>query len=204
MVQRTTPVGRPVLAAAALLSLQLAANRVLGAIPPSPAEGTRNTQVAVYEAVMRSWLGADYSPVFVSEQLGSAPEATDPDVSDCFRGVTFQPAAPGAPALRSLRGVRFERKGVHLIDRAKWHPADGPLVTHVHQGDTRDLDRDLDRAMAHSLISFSKIEFDQSGRWALVRFSSVCGGLCGSGSTLLMHETRRAWKVFRRCGGWIS
>lgn len=204
MARRMTPVGHPILAMAAVLLLNLVLNQALAATPPSLEVDPRQAHLAVYEAVLRSWMGTDYSPILVSEQLSSVPKAGDPDVSDCLKGVDFQPAARVTPALRSLHGARFERKGVHLVDRAKWHPADGPLVAHVNQGNSKSLDSDLDRAMAHSLISFSQIWFDRTGQWALLSFSSVCGGLCGSGSVLLMHKSSNTWKVFRRCGGWVS
>jgi hypothetical protein len=188
----------------AALSVSFGVTRALAVTPAPSKADSGEVHVAVYEAVLKSWLGTDHSPALIAEQLSSAPKATDPDLSDCVKGLDFQPPPSGGPVLSSLRGMRFARKGVHVIDRANWHPADGPLVTHVNQGQTKSLDSDLDRAMAHSLISFSRIQFDRTGDWALVSFSSVCGALCGTGSALLMHNTHNTWTVFKRCDQWIS
>jgi hypothetical protein len=204
MVRRTIPIAHSVLGMIAALSVSFGVSRALAVTPATSKVDPGEVHVAVYEAVLQSWLGTDYSPALIAEQLSSAPKANDRDLSDCLKGLDFQPPASGGPVLSSLRGMRFARKGVRLIDRADWHAADGPLVTHVNQGQTKSLDSDLDRAMAHSLISFSRIQFDRSGDWALLSFSSVCGALCGSGSTLLMHKSHNTWKVFRRCDQWIS
>lgn len=183
MVRRTIPIAHSVLGMIAALSVSFGVSRVLAVTPATSKVDPGEVHVAIYEAVLQSWLGTDYSPALIAEQLSSAPKATDRDLSDCLKGLNFPPPASGSPVLSSLRGMRFARKGVRLIDRA---------------------DSDLDRAMAHSLISFSRIQFDRSGDWALLSFSSVCGALCGSGSTLLMHKSHNTWKVFRRCDQWIS
>lgn len=186
------------------MSISIGGNRALAVTPQPPRANSGDVPVEIYEAVLQSWLGTDYSPALVAEQLRSAPNTNDPEFSDCVKGLKFKEPARVTPVLKSLRGVHFARKGVRLIDPEKWHPADGPLVAHVNQGQTKSLDSDLSRAMAHSLISFSRIQFDRTGDWALLSFSSVCGPLCGTGSTLLMHRTNNTWKVFRRCREWIS
>lgn len=188
-------------AATVLLSLVLASCAVA---PASRERAPRQVQVAIYETVLQSWLGSDHRAALVNARLSPAPSATDAVNAECTRGVDFQPAAGDLSALESLRGVRFTRKGVQVIDGATWKPLDGPLMSHLNDGGPDTLKQDLDRAMAHSLITFSKIHLDRSGRWALLSFSSVCGALCGSGATYLLHRDANAWRVFRRCNGWVS
>lgn len=186
------------LAALVLISL------LFGSCATSPKPVSRQSQVAVYDAVLQAWLGADYRSALVDRRLLPAPSAVDRNDSNCMRGVDFHPAAGGSSALRSLRGVSFARKGVRVIDGAIWKPVDDPLMPHRAGDGPRTLNQDIDRAMDHSLITFSQIRFDTSRRWALLRFSSVCGTLCGAGSTYLMHKNSSTWTVFKRCDGWVS
>jgi len=166
---------------------------------PGPAE-TPSVEIEVYEAVLRSWFGRSHSGVLVDERLGSAPQPSDEEVSDCLKGVDFRSGA--SPALESLRDAKFKRKGVRLVDGAKWHADDEQLNTAVTHGEFHDAD--LERAFEHALSRFSQIQFDKDGRLALLTFSYVCGDLCGSGSTLLMKKSANRWTVMKRCRQWVS
>jgi len=58
---------------------------------------------------------------------------------------------------------------------------------------------------ANGLFSLSEIAFDNEHKHAIVRFSFVCGSLCGSGTTALFEKVGGEWKpIDRTCGGWVS
>lgn len=205
MKRRMISVARSILGLLAVVILVIAAlGPAVAGLPPSSEATSQKVQVEIYEAVLQSWLGVHHSRTLVDQRLSSAPKIMDPSVTACLKGIDFQPAVRVAPALRSLRHMHIGRKGIRIIDGAKWHSADEPLMAHLNDGGPNKPNQNLSRAMAHSLMSFSKIQFDRTDHWALLSFSSACGALCGTGSTYLMHERNDTWKVFRRCGGWVS
>src|SRR5262249_24429061 len=83
----------------------------------------------------------------------------------CMEGGDFRRGSQ--PALDSLRGAPFKRKGIHLVDGSKWRADDEQLEDHVACGEFQDAD--LERAFAHALISFSRVQFSSNGRLALMK-----------------------------------
>lgn len=59
--------------------------------------------------------------------------------------------------------------------------------------------------LKHSLMTLSAISFDETNQTAALTYSYYCGGLCGSGSTIIFTKSGETW-VRRReeCNGWIS
>jgi hypothetical protein len=167
-------------------------------ISPEPARP--DVEIEIYEALLQSWLGQSDANVLVDERLAPAPTPSDTEISDCLDDVTFRRGA--RPALDSLRGAAFKRKSIQIVDGATWHADDQELEAAVARGEFDQ--RDLTRAFAHGLIRFSHIQFDRDGQLALLTFSHECGGLCGSGSTLLMAKRGTVWKVSRRCRKWVA
>lgn len=162
----------------------------------APAPSVSPEERQVYEAVLKSWLGAEGGKQLINERLGPPPAMTDLDAS-CLAGARFG-KTPAGPR-KTLAGVTFERAGLQLIDGDRWKPRDPE--DRLSSG---NVDALVKEAFAHSLITLSQIAFSQDGRDALVDFGMVCGRLCGNGSTLRMHKSAGGWTVLRRCGGWIS
>jgi hypothetical protein len=157
-------------------------------------------EIAIYETVLGSWLGKQNDPQLVSEQLSAAPSKEDPEFSDCAKGLNLSEAAQGNRPQKSLAGVQFKRAGVQLVDGSKWKPADpGEAIANGTSVDTA-----VREGFSHSLISFSQIAFTRDGKDALVKLGMVCGGLCGSGSTIHLRKSAVGWEILGRCGGWIS
>jgi hypothetical protein len=155
---------------------------------------TSGVEIDVYEAVLHSWFGGLDSNVEVDEHLDSAPALSDKGVPNCLDGIDFRPDP--LPALDSLRGATFRRKGVRVV--ATWYAKhQRPRAAAV-----RDEFHDTGPQQAFALSTFSHIQFDQDRRLALLTFSYVCGNLCGSGSTLLMKKSANGWKVLKRCLEW--
>ena len=167
---------------------------------PLSADNQLRPEIEVYEAVLQRWLGGSPKNVLVDERLDAAPTVSDKELSDCLRGVKFRSSS--ASVMDSLRSATFRLRGIRIIDGAKWHAADQQLQAGLGRGEVREAD--LERAFDHGLTSFSRIQFDQDKRLALVTFSFVCAELCGSGSTLLMQKAQHGWKVIRQCRGWVS
>jgi len=68
----------------------------------------------------------------------------------------------------------------------------------------KQLDDSVKQAFETGVFSLSEIGFDKEHRYAVVAYSFVCGGLCGSGNTLILRKAGKKWKVIKRCGGWVS
>jgi hypothetical protein len=66
------------------------------------------------------------------------------------------------------------------------------------------VDDSVKQAFQTGLFTLSEIVFDKDHRHAKVAYSFVCGTLCGNGNTLILKKVGRAWKVTKRCGGWVS
>lgn len=52
--------------------------------------------------------------------------------------------------------------------------------------------------------SFSRVAFDRTGTWAAMYASRSCGGLCGGGSYVVMHERDGKWTVACEDELWVS
>jgi hypothetical protein len=66
------------------------------------------------------------------------------------------------------------------------------------------LNQSVKGAFGSALFELSEIAFDKEHSRAVVSYSFVCGELCGSGNTLVLKKVGHAWKVVKRCGGWVS
>jgi hypothetical protein len=168
--------------------------------PTVEASSITRDEISVYETVLASWLGKEKRQQLVDENLSAAPSAGDSDVSDCAKGVVFSADSRAVRGKKSLAGVQFKRSGIKLIDGTQWKPADP--AEGIAEG--KSVDAAVREGFSKSLISFSQIAFSRDGNDALVKISMVCGGLCGSGSTLHLHRSSTGWTILSRCGEWIS
>lgn len=158
------------------------------------------TEIAVYDAVLDSWLDKEQTRQNVDIRLKKAPPANGERIAACVGDVRFSADPVDAPETKSLAGTKFRRQGVNLIDGSTWKPVDPSEA--IARG--KSVEAAVEEAFASSLISFSQIRFSADGRDALVRFSMVCGSLCGSGTTLRLHKSEAGWEVAKRCDQWVS
>lgn len=96
-------------------------------------------------------------------------------------------------------------KMVRLIDPEKQGArvrANDPQNT---MGQGKSVEDAVANGFANGLFSLSEIAFDNEHEHALVRFTFVCGSLCGSGTTALFEKIGGQWRrTDRTCGGWVS
>ncbi len=73
----------------------------------------------------------------------------------------------------------------------------------IKQG--KPVDDAVQDAFATGLLTVSEIAFDSTHEYAVMRFSFVCGMLCGHGETLVFRYVDGQWKhANKRCSRWIS
>jgi hypothetical protein len=187
-------------AVAACLSMAVVAALAAG-LPDVAGQTISRDEQNIYEAVLNSWLDRAYGRQFVSTDLGPAPSKSDPDFGECAQGRRFSTGALNPTSHKSLTGVQFKRPGVELVDLSQWNPLDPGQA--IAEG--KSVDTAVDQGIAHSLISFSQVTFSDDRKDALVKFSMVCGRLCGTGRTMRLHNSGGHWAVAEPCGeSWIS
>ncbi|MBS1851301.1 MAG: hypothetical protein JST79_10345 [Acidobacteria bacterium] len=60
-------------------------------------------------------------------------------------------------------------------------------------------------AFTSGLLTLSEVIFDKTHHFAVMRFTFVCGELCGHGEVLVFQKTSKGWvRTTRSCGGWVS
>jgi len=66
------------------------------------------------------------------------------------------------------------------------------------------IDDATERAVKNGLLTLSEISFNKKHNRALVRYSFVCGELCGYGNVLVLRKVGAKWKIHKTCEGWVS
>lgn len=165
-----------------------------------PAASVSQDELAIYSAVLMSWLGPKHGRQLVNERLGPAPRPSAAANADCVKGLRFAQPLAEPPKEKMLSSAAFQAEGVELIDGEAWTPID-PAKS-IAQG--HSVASSVDEGISRSLITFSQVIFSADHRDALVRFSMLCGALCGTGSTLRMHKSNGEWTIATRCAGYIS
>lgn len=190
---------RILLAIATLFSLTTGIG-VAASRSSDPAASVSQDQVAIYKAVLLSWLGPQHGTQLVNERLGPPPRASAAENADCVKGVQFALAPVEPSQEKTLSDAFFQADGVELIDGETWRPTDP--ATSIGQG--HSVESSVNEAISRSLITFSQITFSATHRDALVRFGMFCGALCGNGSTIRMHKSNGKWTIAGRCAGYIA
>lgn len=161
------------------------------------AEAETGDAAKIYTAFLDGWTGKDKNPVNVSI-TAEAPTAEElKEFSDCAENTHWEPVE----SIENLTGLIGKLAYVHLVDSSKWSPSDpGDLIAQGHPVESA-----VKSGIDHGLVTFSAVAFDESHTTAAFTFSFVCGGLCGSGRTVIYKLTSTGWaESNKQCGGWIS
>jgi hypothetical protein len=199
---------RRMMRGAFLINLSLAAT-CLSLVVASAAVSAENSgsvgsagqdQRAIYNAVLKSWLGSKYDKQFVNERLGPAPLASAPENAECSKGIRFVQSGSDSVTEETLPATTFDDSSIELVDGRTWNATD------PQQGiaSGKSVASAVEEAISRSLISFSRVSFSADHKDALVNFSMACGQLCGTGSTIHLRQSKGEWKIVGRCGGYVS
>lgn len=180
---------------------------------PSESKPTESTspltenETAIYRAVLAGWNSGTDSPLNVADQTEpfdpSDHSATLPCA--CLEGFEASGVLSVSRTFHSLTRELLPDKRMRLVDPAvqsKKIRMSDPSRT-IGMG--VPVDQAVKDAFASGLFTLSEIAFDARHQRALVRYSFYCGGLCGSGRTVLFKKVNDTWKASdQQCGGWIS
>lgn len=168
-------------------------------------------EIAIYRAVLLQQYGgsADSSPLNVSIRTypldPESPMSGGLKSSDCLKGIRLENLPAAAHSFHELPRDVLTGKQMTLVDpnkHSKIVRSNDPSKT-IPKG--KSVENAVEDAFASGLFSMSEIAFDRERHYAVVSYSFVCGGLCGSGSTIVFEKVNGEWKNAKRnCGSWIS
>jgi hypothetical protein len=164
-------------------------------------------EIAIYTTVVQKWMSDQPESLNVSNRtlpLEVTSHSTALIDCACDSGISAEILLKASLSFHRLNPAILPRN-VRLVDPRKQGAsvrANDPQNT-TEQG--KSVEGAVANAFANGLFSLSEIAFDSEHKHALVRFSFVCGSLCGSGETALFEKVGGQWKrTERRCGGWVS
>jgi hypothetical protein len=79
----------------------------------------------------------------------------------------------------------------------------GAIDNHQPVNDS-DLSKSVQTAFSTGLFTFSEIVFNKKHTQATLQYGFVCGGLCGSGSTVVLKKVHGNWEIGKVCSFWMS
>jgi hypothetical protein len=168
-------------------------------------------QVAIYRAVIQSWVSDDPTSLNVSARTFPLDESS-PSIGvsecECLKGIQVDSLLSAFHSFHNLTPDVLPRRNVRLVGLVNANKQ-AIIVAGNDPGDTvgkgKSIERAVRDAFATGLFSMSEIAFDREHRHALVSYSFSCGSLCGNGATLVLEKVGGEWKkTDRMCGGWVS
>jgi len=164
-------------------------------------------EIAIYTAVVQKWVSDDPTSLNVSNRTLPLEVTADSMAlisCSCDSGIPPETLLKASLSFHRLTPAILPKE-VRLVDPEKQGArvrANDPQNT---MGQGKSVGGAVANAFANGLFSMSEIAFDSEHKHALVRFSFVCGSLCGSGATALFEKVGGQWKRNdRTCGGWVS
>jgi hypothetical protein len=162
-------------------------------------------QIEVYRAFLSSYTNGNKSPHLNLAKRTSALDLTDEKEGACLKGIDLDGAAHPESVVHEFDPKASLRENITVVDtdeQGRVIRKNDPSQT-MRQG--APVNQAVDRAFAAGLLTLSEVAFDKTRQYAVMKFSFVCGGLCGHGSTVVFQKRRGQWKELNRdCGGWIS
>jgi len=164
-------------------------------------------EIAIYTAVVQKWISDRPESLNVSNRtlpLEVTSHSTALIDCACDSGISAETLLKASLSFHRLNpgGLPKEARLVDLEKQSSSVRANDPRNT---MGQGKSVEGAVANAFANGLFSLSEIAFDNEHKHALLRFSFVCGSLCGSGTTVLFERVGGQWKRNdRTCGGWVS
>jgi hypothetical protein len=166
-------------------------------------------ELTVYSVVLKNYRKDDASPMNLANRTDLFRSEEDSSDQACINGIQGMPPS----VVHRISNATTLGPGLVLVDPDQQqeqiekndpqHLMKSAIDDHQNVTD-RELDDTIKRAFETGLFTLSEIAFDKEHRRAVVAYSFACGGLCGSGGTLVLRRTGQTWKVTKHCGGWIS
>ncbi len=163
-------------------------------------------QIEVYRAFLSSYTNGSKSPHLNLARRTSALDLSGVAGKDrCLRGIDLDGWAHSELVIHEFDPNTSLGENITLVDtdeQGRIVKDNDPSRT-MRQG--APVNQAVDHAFASGLLTLSEVAFDKPHQYAVVKFSFVCGGLCGHGATVVFEKQNGKWKESKRqCNAWIS
>jgi len=166
-------------------------------------------QIAIYRVVLESYRKGDKGMMNLADRTDPLQRTEGSSDQSCMNGIRLSDST----VIHRISNAAVLGPGLVLVDPDRQQEQidkNDPqnLMKRAiddHQKVTdKELEDTIKLAFETGVFTLSEIAFDRSHRQAVVAYSFVCGGLCGSGGTLLLQKVGQRWRIKQRCGGWVS
>jgi len=185
----------------ALIAAALLAGACIAQAQPG-ADADRET-LAVYETFLSGY-AQDGQTINLASR--SATLNVDADAAaDCAgEGIAFPDLAAVSQRTRPLSALAANPR-VRLVEAEAQRAVIAASDPRTAIAAGRSIDEAVEAAFAAGMLELSDVAFSADGGHALMRFSFVCGALCGHGELVHFVRENGAWsRASRRCSGWVS
>ncbi len=162
-------------------------------------------RVAVYHDFVAAWMGRDSHQLNLSQQTMPLEKDWAGDPEGCRAGLDLEPMA--ADEVHEFRAAEARSIGgatTRLVDpdAQQDEVRENDPWSGIKKGDT--VEGAVRNGFNHGLFKLSEIQFDKGHEHAILKYSFICGRLCGDGGTVVLSKTKAGWKQTGTCGSWVS
>jgi hypothetical protein len=168
-------------------------------VSESPLDAER---LQIYGKYLNAFLGTGGIPVNMANRTVPLNFSGPTDEGDCLKGIELQGLAEAGETVHLLGFDISKGRAIRMIDPRHDHVIKDPGVA-IKKGES--VEDAVKQGFASGVLSLSEIAFDKSHRFAVFKYSFICGRLCGQGGTLVFEKKGDEWEdANRRCSSWIS
>jgi len=162
------------------------------------AQSATQDQSEIYKIFLTQWVGTEQKPMNVSRTAETPSPADMKDFAECAApGTRWATPAPATDITGQINQLPYVRPTAPET----WKPQD-PQSLMAHG---QSVGSAVDSGFSHGLMTLSAVVFDTTHHTAALKYSFVCGGLCGNGGTVIFIKTSHGWaRSKKECGTWIS
>jgi hypothetical protein len=162
------------------------------------AQSAMQDRSEIYKSFLTQWVGTDQKPINVSRGAETLSPADMKDFTECAAtGTQWETPAPTSDIAGQISQLPFVRPTAPET----WKPQD-PQNLMAHG---QSVGSAVDSGFSHGLMTLSVVVFDRTHHIAALKYSFVCGGLCGNGGTVIFIKTAQGWaRSKKECGTWMS
>jgi len=163
-------------------------------------------QIEVYRAFLTSYTKGGKSPHFnLAKHTSTLDLSNEKGDGECLKGIDLDNTTHPESVIHEFDPKTTLRENITIVDPEEQNKAVKENDPNRTMRTGTPVNRAVKNAFAAGLLTLSEVAFDKAHQHAVMRFSFVCGALCGHGATLLFQKRNGQWKELKRdCGGWIS
>jgi hypothetical protein len=166
---------------------------VTPSIAPSP---LGVAQSAIYRNFLASWNAGAKAQLNVANTTEPFSPPDD-DLKGCLRGFPRTHTA----TVHTIPTQAFEGLNILLVDPRSHEKRDPGEA--IRKGEP--VDAAVNAGIAAGIFAFSEMVFSSDHTRAAFTYSFVCGGLCGTGGTIIFQHKNGKWfQQKHACGVWVS